>query len=290
MKSFTKSAGALCATAALLAGGDALAQGAAIVWPGLDSPQTYKLPAERLTPGVGFAQVTSTAPTPRRADGKPDLTGVWAATPPSPAGPGGIRALGFNESDQAVLQRGAAWNKPIYKPEFWQTVRDNDFSRIDLDPAYNCETPGVPRQNGPNKITQSDKEVILFNWPIARIIPVDGRPRDPQDLDQTTSNGMSLGRWEGDTLVIESNGFNNLTWLQFQGYFHTDLMVVTERLWRQGNLLYYNFTVDDPDVLMEPWTQDTMVKVLNPDPMFRFLEPEPCVPTGIPEEDPYNRG
>jgi hypothetical protein len=267
----------------------ASAQPSAVVWPNMPAPQDYKPPAKRVSPGTGFAQVTSTAPTPLRADGKPDLSGVWGGTPPSPAGPGGLRRLGTFETDQITLQRAAGWNKPIYKPEFWQMVRDNDYSIADLDPGYNCAEPGVPRQNAPDKIIHLDNEVVLFNWPIARIIPI-GREREPTDMDQTTSMGVGIGRWDGDTLVVESVGFNNVTWLQFQGYFHTDLMTVTERFRRQGNLLYYNFTVDDPDVLMEPWTQDTMVKILNTNPNVRFLEPQPCEPTGIPEDDPYNRG
>ncbi len=267
----------------------AAAQQPTVVWPNMQSPQDYKPPAKRVSPGVGFAQVTSTAPTPRRADGKPDLTGNWGGTPPSPAGPGGLRRLGTFETDQITLQRAAGWNKPIYKPEFWQMVRDNDYSVADLDPGYNCAEPGVPRQNAPDKIVQLDNEVLLINWPVTRIIPI-GRERDPTDIDQTTSMGVGIGRWDGDTLVVESVGFNNITWLQFQGYFHTDLMKVTETFRRQGNLLYYNFTVDDPDVLQEPWTQDTMVKILNPNPNVRFLEPQPCEPTGIPEDDPYNRG
>ena len=64
---------------------------------------------------------------------------------------------------------------------------------------------------------------------------------------------MGLAHWDGDTLVIESVGFNDVSWLGWEGYFHTDKMEVTERFTRNGDLLFYNFTVNDPDVLMEPW-------------------------------------
>ena len=68
-------------------------------------------------------------------------------------------------------------------------------------------------------------------------------------------------------------------------------MKVTERFTRKGNALYYNWTVDDPDVLAESWTTDMTVKILNPDPKFRMNEPSECDPLpGIPEVDPYNRG
>ena len=197
--------------------------------------------------------------------------------------------MGTFEPDQIILQRASGWNKPIYKPEFWAKVRSLDFSRVDADPAYNCAEPGLPRQNAPGKIVLLDNEVLLINWPVTRIVPI-GAVRNPTDIDQTTSTGVGIARWDGDALVIESVGFNNVSWLQFQGYFHTDQMKVTERFWRKGNLLYYNFTVDDPDVLMEPWTQDTMVKVLNTNLNVRYIEQQPCEPTGIPEDDPFNRG
>ena len=75
---------------------------------------------------------------------------------------------------------------------------------------------------------------------------------------------MGLARWDGDTLVVESVGFNDVTWLGWEGYFHTDEMEVTERFRREGDLLFYSFTVNDPDVLMEPWTSITYVRRLNP--------------------------
>ena len=258
-------------------------------WPSLVHPEDYKLPAKRLQPGVGFAQITSSLPTPRRPDGKPDLTGNWRDLR-SPGGIGGLRRVGTLESDQLVVQKGpGGWNKPIYKPEYWEKVRSLDFSKIDVDPGYNCTPPGVPRQNIPNKIVQLDKEVTLFNGSTFRLVPFDGRARDPADSDEVTNNGIPLGHWEGDVLVIESIGFNDMSWLQWEGYFHTDQMKVTERIWRQGDLLFYKATVDDPAVLMEPWTLDTMVRQLNPN-VVPFVEPSKCEDIGYPAINPYSRG
>ncbi len=251
----------------------------------------YKPPSKRIAPGTALALVTkSDLPTPRRADGKPDLTGAWPGLPRSRMPPAQQRHPGTTESDQMVAQRGSGWNKPHYKPELWSKVRELDFSIIDADPAYNCAFTGTPRQGPPNRIVQSDKEVILFYGDNYRVVPVDGRTRNPADLDQETYLGIPLGRWEGDTLVVESVGFNDISWLQFQGYFHTNLMTVTERFWRQGNLLYYNWTVDDPDVLVEPYTYDTMVKVLYTGPPQTNGEPPLCEPTGYPKDNPYSRG
>jgi hypothetical protein len=184
-------------------------------------------------------------------------------------------------------------SRPLYKPEYWEKVRSLDFSKADVDPNYGCGKPsGVPRQNVPARIVQKDKQIWLFNSVEdgIRILPLDGRPRDPQDEQFSTFNGMGLARWDGDTLVVESVGFNDVSWLGWEGYFHTDEMKVTERFRREGDLLFYTFTVDDPDVLMEPWTSYTYVRRLNPNPQRQDE-------AGICDErdlellaDPYLRG
>jgi len=236
----------------------------------------YQPPPKRVSPAEGFAKQKSSVPTPRASDGHPDLTGVWNGGFPSPAGAYTIRRMGTFEPDQAVLQRGVAWNKPIYKPEFWEKVRGLDFSMVDVDPSFRCLPPGVPRQTAPQKIIQTPKEILFYNGTSTRFVPVDGRERDPIDFDYSSWSGIPLGRWEGDTLVVESVGFTDESWLQWQGYFHTENMKVTERLRRDGDLLFYTFTVDDPEVLAEPWTSDTYVRRLNPDPKARLEEAPPC--------------
>src|SRR5258705_4572267 len=216
---------------------------------------TYRPAGRRVSPQDGFAAGQhSSAPTPRDADGHPDLTGNWGANFPSPLGAPGIRQTGAREPDQAVMQRGAQWNKPLYKPEYWEKVRSLDFSKADVDPAYGCGQPvGVPRQNVPGRIIQKDKQIVLLHNVEngIRILPLDARQRDPQDFEYSFFNGQGLARWDGDTLVIESVGFNDISWLGWEGYFHTDKMKVTERFRREGALLFYNFPVDDPALLRE---------------------------------------
>ncbi len=251
----------------------------------------YQPPAKRVSPAEGLARLKSPLATPRAADGHPDFTGVWTGGFPSPAGPGGIRRMGTFEPDQAVMQRGAGGNKPIYKPEYWEKVRSLDFSKVDVDPSFRCLPPGVPRQTAPQKILQTPKEIVFYNGNSTRFIPMDGRERDPQDADYSSWSGIPLGHWEGDTLVVESVGFTDQSWIQWQGYFHTDQMKVTERLRREGDLLFYTFTVDDPDVLAEPWTSDTYVRRLNPNPKARMDEPQPCDEQDLNLiVDKYNRG
>lgn len=255
---------------------------------------TYKPAGKRISPQDGLARtVRSNAPTPRDADGHPDLTGQWGANFPSPMGTPGLLAVGRFEPDQAVMQRGAQWNKPLYKPEYWEKVRSLDFSKADVDPAYGCDKPvGVPRQNVPGRIIMKDKMVWLLNSVEngLRILPIDGRKRDEQDYEYSFFNGQGLARWEGDTLVVDSVGFTGNSWLGWEGYFHSDRMEVTERFLRQGDLLFYNFTVNDPEVLMEPWTSITYVRRLNPN-LTRQEEALPCEERDMQHlADPYMRG
>jgi hypothetical protein len=88
--------------------------------------------------------------------------------------------------------------------------------------------------------------------------------------------GDSVGKWEGDTLVVDVTGFNEETWLEWPGYFHTNKMHVIERLRREGNTLHYQVTVEDPDVLTQPWVMDERIMRLNTAPMVQIEDP-PCV-------------
>ena len=259
-----------------------------------DVQSSWSLVSKRPSPQDGFAmQVRPNGPTPRDADGHPDLSGNWGAGFPNPIGQAGLRRRGGFEPDQASMQRGAQWNKPLYKPEYWDKVRGLDFGKSDIDPAYGCHTPvGVPRQNLPGRIVMKDKQLWLLNGVenMLRILPLDGRKRDELDHEFSFFNGQGLVHWEGDTLVIESVGFNDISWLGWEGYFHTDKMEVTERFLRQGDLLFYNFTVNDPDVLMESWTSYTYVRRLNPNPV-RQEEAAQCDERDIGLlADPYLRG
>ncbi|MBI2185619.1 MAG: hypothetical protein HYU37_00685 [Acidobacteria bacterium] len=259
---------------------------------------TYRPAAKRVSPQDGFAaqqrlSELAKRPTPRDEFGRIDFSGNWVANFPSPLGQPGLRAKGTFEPDQAVMQRGAQWNKPLYKPEYWAKVRGLDFGKADIDPNYGCTHPaGVPRQNVPARIIQKNNQIWLLNGVenALRIVPLDDRRRDPLDAEYSTYNGMGLARWDGDTLVVESVGFNDITWLGWEGYFHSDKMTVTERFRRQGDLLFYDFTVDDPEVLMEPWTSITYVRRLNPNPV-RQDEAPICDERDIDLlADPYNRG
>ena len=89
-------------------------------------------------------------------------------------------------------------------------------------------------------------------------------------------HGYSIGKWEGDTLVIESIAFNDLTWLATSGYFHSDQMRVIERFRREGDRLNYQATVIDPEVLLEPWVMTPRVLNLNTSKNATIAEGDPC--------------
>jgi hypothetical protein len=109
------------------------------------------------------------------------------------------------------------------------------------------------------------------------VIPTDGRAHTPlADLDGTWK-GESIGRWEGGTLVVDTIGFNDTSWLDYPGYFHTENMHVIERLHRDGDKLTWQATVEDPDVLLKPWVMSPHVQKLNPDPKAMLPETLPCV-------------
>jgi len=144
---------------------------------------------------------------------------------------------------------------------------------------------GVPRMGSPDKIVQTSKQIIFLyvspgarGWgDLYRVIPMDGRAHTPlADLDGTWK-GESIGHWEGGSLVIDTIGFNDTSWLDYPGYFHSENMHVIERLQRDGDRLFWQATVDDPDVLLKPWTMPEHVQKLNPDPKAMLPETLPCV-------------
>ena len=113
-----------------------------------------------------------------------------------------------------------------------------------------------------------------------RVVPTDGRPHGKEDDRDQTYMGDSIGHWEGDTLVVEAVGFNDDTWLAnvatAPGWFHTTGMRVVETFRRDGNTLYYGYTVYDPDVLAEPWVVGPRAIQLNTT-NGPYNEDPPCI-------------
>jgi hypothetical protein len=218
----------------------------------------------------------------------PNLSGVWNGAVPARVYASGEKVglilaardgtLVNFERDNALVRRMDP-NKPIYRPEFWDKVQKLDQDGNQEDPSYSCMPLGVPRMGPPVKIVQTESELIfLYAGPqdTYRVIPIDGRKHAAlQDLDGTWK-GESIGHWEGDTMVIDTIGFNDTSWLDIGGYFHSENMRVMERVRREGNTLTWQATVEDPDVLVKPWVMNQRELRLNPDPKAMLEETLPC--------------
>ena len=100
---------------------------------------------------------------------------------------------------------------------------------------------------------------------IALSRPMAARTPRTAELDHTYL-GDTVGRWEGDTLVLDAIAFADTTWLGRGGFFHSDRMHVVEQFTRQGDALLYDVTVEDPEVLAEPWVLPTRVVARNANP------------------------
>ena len=174
---------------------------------------------------------------------------------------------------RTAVHRGA-----VVKPQYLAKVKDLDDHQSKVDAVFYCGKPGVPRIGPPRKIVQLPAEVIFFYEDISgdpyRIIPIDGRPHRANA--NPSHYGDSVARWEGAVLVVDARNFVEETWFGEYGYFHSSEMRVVERLWKDGDNLVWQATVEDPVVLMTPWVAPPRVVTPSTEP----LEESPkCVET-----------
>src|SRR5690348_5410854 len=203
---------------------------------------------------VPRAQAANPKPTPRLADGKPDLgNGKGAWNPRTIVNLSGTGTGGPNRSPVEKLIEVPF--KPAAKAEYDR--RQANLSKD--DPEGLCLPPGIPRMYAtpfPFQIFQQpDRVVFIFEGAahVWRVIYTDGRPhaKDPNP----TYLGDAIGHWEGDTLVTDVIGFNDRTWLDAAGHMHGEKLHVTERFTRpDSNTLRLEATIDDPDYYTKPWT------------------------------------
>jgi hypothetical protein len=184
------------------------------------------------------------APAPRTADGKPDLSGVWRSTGP---------LYRFNIAQDLKTEDVQPWAEEL----FLKRVRD---SRKD-SPLAKCLPVSVPFQNffSLTRIVQTPAlMLILYEAPNSphRTVFTDGRelPKDPNP----SWLGYSVGRWDGDTFVITSAGFNDKAWLDSAGHPQTESLRVTERQRRRDfGHMDLEVTIDDPKAFTKPFTIKT---------------------------------
>jgi hypothetical protein len=208
---------------------------------------------------------------PRTKDGKPDLNGVWQAVNSANwdieghgAAPGPFWQLGAEFSVPPGL--GVVDGGPLpYKPEALQKKKQNFANRMNLDPEVKCYLPGVPRamyMPYPFQIIQSPDHVMMVFEYAGALRTVYMKHSDaPAD----SWMGWSNGKWEGETLVIDTSDFNDLSWFDRSGNWHSDQLKVTERLTAiDKDHLNYEVTIEDPNVFTRPWKMSM--------PLYRMIE------------------
>jgi hypothetical protein len=197
------------------------------------------------------APETPAGPVPRTLDGKPSLSGVWDV-PYTPDMSRGIGALPFTE-----------WGEQNWK----------SYDPAKFDYTAHCLPMGWTRQMNapmPLEIMQEPNRIaMLFEaWNTFKVIPTDGRDH-PKDVDPTWM-GNSVGHWEGDTLVIDTIGFNDRTRLDTIGHPHSDQLHVIERLTRtDAKHIAYEMTVTDPKTYTKPFTNK---RTFNLKPSWELME------------------
>jgi hypothetical protein len=224
---------------------------------------------------------------PRLPDGHPDLNGIWQALntanydiqthvarpamalragPYGPVPAASVLAMGAVGAVPPGM--GIVENDEIpYKPEALAQKKKNQDSWATSDPEVKCYLPGVPRANYmpyPFQILQSTK-AIFFAYEYAgatRNIYL----KDPGPAPVDSWMGQSVGKWEGETLVIDVTGFNDQTWFDRAGNFHSEQLHVVERHTRTGpDHLRYEATIEDPKTFTRPWKISM--------PLYRRIEP-----------------
>jgi hypothetical protein len=219
------------------------------------------------------AQQARTYRAPRTPDGKPNLNGIWqtmnTATwniEPHPAGPSPVRELGAAGAVPAGLGVVEGGEIP-YLPEARKKQQENYANRLKLDPEIKCYLPGVPRatyQGMPFQIIQSTTHIMLIHEfaGAVRTIYMTDHSEAPAD----SWMGWSNGRWEGETLVVDTKGFNDLSWFDRAGNFHSEALHVVERFTpRSAETITYEVTIEDPKVFSRPWKMSM--------PLYKHVEP-----------------
>jgi len=222
------------------------------------------------------------------ADGHPDLNGTWDNgsgidfVQPQKSADGSTCVSGCPPAARPAVDKAPAAAPPRqapilpqYKPEVLAKVKDLDKRQVETDPVLRCQNPGLPRIGPPDKIVQQKNQIVFLYDDVSgafwRIIPMDGRGHRT-DVDPSYL-GDSVGHWEGDTLVIEANQFNDASWLTDNGAIHSTELKVTERLHRTGDMIEYQVIAEDPKMLAEPWKPRPRILKLT---QSELAEPAPC--------------
>ena len=198
---------------------------------------------------------------PRTPDGKANLNGIWQALNSA-----NWNIVGHAADFGSLSQMGAQGATPPgigvidgdslpYLPAAALKQKDNYKNRLTLDPEVKCFLPGVPRatyQDHPFQIVQSP-DVVMFIYEFAggvRSVPL----KNPGPAPAPSWMGWSWAKWEGDTLVVDGSGFNDTTWFDRAGNFHSDALHVVERYTpRSAETMNYEATIEDAKTYSRPF-------------------------------------
>jgi hypothetical protein len=213
---------------------------------------------------IAFAQTKGAVP--RAPDGRPDLTGVWQGGSTTPGSwdeaNGGFGVGGTGRNPTATVIGSSNDRVPGREPAPYQEWAAKkvleSFNRRGIDdPTAQCLPAGVPRsvttQLFPQQIIQTPARIVMIYeyMNVTRVVRINGT--HPDDL-LPTYMGDSVGRWDGNKLVVDVTGFNDKTWLAGAGTFHSEDVHVTERFTRVSkDRIDYEAVIVDPKVLTKPW-------------------------------------
>jgi len=221
-----------------------------------------------------------------RLNGKPDLNGIWQTLTTANwdiQAHSAKAALAMRQGPvvqvpaKEVLAFGAIGAVPAglgvvegdelpYKPDALKTKQENQENWLTRDPEIKCYLPGVPRATYmpfPFQIVQSDKAFFIsyeFAGAVRNVFY-----KDPGEPQVDSWMGQSVGRWEGDTFLVEVRGFNDQSWFDRAGNHHSASMKVTERYTMvDADHIQYEATIDDPETFTRPWKMSM--------PLYRRIE------------------
>ena len=228
-----------------------------------------------------------TAPAPRMADGKPDFSGTWTLAPGrGGAGRGGAKGKGAPPPQPApddppiaqFFNIGAGFKDGLLPFQPWaaelraQRKADNNKD----NPDAHCLPLGLTQLHmhpQPRKIIQTSKVMVILYEANANLrqIFLDGRPLPGKDADAWWY-GYSTGHWDGDTLVVETNGFRDDVWLDVEGSPLTNAGKMTERFRRLNmGTMQIDITVDDPKAYTKPWTVRVNHRLMPDEDLIEFV-------------------
>lgn len=253
--------------------------------------QWFKYPSPGTVPRTATGAVNVKAPAPRTPDGKPDFSGIWLATNHLPCPPllkDGDDCLEKTPLSAWAFRIDATAKEPLpFQP--WAAAARKERSDADSadDPHVKCLPSNPPRAYTlPHfqKIIQTPHFTVMlteFNASFRQVF-TDGRPL-PVDPNPSW-HGYSTGRWEGDALVVRTNGLRDGLWLDVSGTPLTEAATLTERITRPNyGTLDVAFTVDDPKAYTRPWTVNIRQEIIVDTDLIEEICLEGVKPLRLPK-------